>query len=339
LCAAGHDLRTPCYSIQSSTALLARVPAVAADAEAVSLLKHMSASCCVLDSIISNVLQMRQLQLGAPLDMPQSVSDPHALLRTVADELSSLCANRAVAAPLYEELAHAPLPALLQGAASHLGACLRNMLFTAVRFASWCAPASAAVCMRAEAEPLPPEGSGLAALRVSVTAPGRPLSDEECDALFVPFGLAPSDKGGGTGLGLYVARSFARAMGGDVTLARGLAEGVRATLCVPLRVAARADDPMGPPPPPLGPPHVANSISSPPPSPSSPRARPVPNIPEVELTARMFGFLVQHSDDTCAPRCCVPGLCVRAQFTSSRRIHARGAASPSAPSARLRIQA
>ena len=35
-------------------------------------------------------------------------------------------------------------------------------------------------------------------------------------ALFVPFGLAPADLGGGTGLGLQVALGYAKQMGGEL---------------------------------------------------------------------------------------------------------------------------
>jgi signal transduction histidine kinase len=55
--AAGHDLRTPCCSIQAAAALLLALPQVSADGEAVSLLQTVDASCTVLLRIISNILQ------------------------------------------------------------------------------------------------------------------------------------------------------------------------------------------------------------------------------------------------------------------------------------------
>jgi K+-sensing histidine kinase KdpD len=181
--------RTPCYSIQTSTALLARVPAVAADAEAMGLLKHVSASCAVLDGIISNVLSMQADRKGTPLHIAQSVFDPRTLLAGVADALANLCANRTVVWPAAERDA---LPPATQGDAPHLGGCLHNLLFTAVRFGSWEAPG--AVRMHVSLQPLPPAEHGTLLLRVTLDSPGRALTNEECDALFEPFGLAPADK-------------------------------------------------------------------------------------------------------------------------------------------------
>ena len=48
-------------------------------------------------------------------------------------------------------------------------------------------------------------------------------------ALFVPFGLAPADLGGGTGLGLQVALGYAKQMGGELGSAY-LASGASAAI-------------------------------------------------------------------------------------------------------------
>ena len=66
---AGHDLRTPCCSVQAATALLLSLPAVAADPESCNLLHTVDASCEVLLRCVSNVLHMRQLQRAGPMPL------------------------------------------------------------------------------------------------------------------------------------------------------------------------------------------------------------------------------------------------------------------------------
>jgi signal transduction histidine kinase len=62
------------------------------------------------------------------------------------------------------------------------------------------------------------QGGGSVWFRVRDTGPGIP--EEAREAVFEPFSQSTSDRGGGhaKGLGLTVARRFARIMGGDVTV-------------------------------------------------------------------------------------------------------------------------
>jgi hypothetical protein len=134
---------------------------------------------------------------------------------------------------------------------------------------------------------------------------GRPLTDAECAALLQPFGLAPQDKGGGSGLALHVARGVAGAMDGDVWIEPrgGLSGGTRISLRVQLRAAPRGV-PLG-----ASPSHDApqrllpSKRSSPPPTPQAQRRQapletpPSSPPPELQLTSRMLECLMHTSDD------------------------------------------
>jgi signal transduction histidine kinase len=230
--------------------------------------------------------------------------------------------------------------------AQALEAALHNVLIAAVRLGAWL-PEQAQVRVKVAAEPpdigtvsftvtaerragsaSPPPDVFL--LVVQAETPGRPLSDDECSQLLAPFGMAPADKGGGTGLPLFVARGIAREMGGDLELECGRSEGSLITLRVPLRVP----DPyllrhlfISPRPPPKPKPAPRRELPPQLPArdtaalpPETPReagaaataaaqlsheqgAKPPPSpgeLDELELTARMFECLLTNSDDVFA---------------------------------------
>jgi signal transduction histidine kinase len=76
---------------------------------------------------------------------------------------------------------------------------------------------------------------GLAVVDIDDRGPGIPQG--ELERVFAPFfrlELSRSRETGGTGLGLAVARSIARAHGGDVTLSNRDGGGLRARMTIPL---------------------------------------------------------------------------------------------------------
>ena len=98
---------------------------------------------------------------------------------------------------------------------------LVNLVGNAVRFA----PADSQVWIRCETE------GDLAA--VVVADQGRGIAAEDQPRIFEKFERLGADEPG-TGLGLYIARRLARAMGGDITVDSAKGQGARFVLTVPV---------------------------------------------------------------------------------------------------------
>ncbi len=98
---------------------------------------------------------------------------------------------------------------------------LLNLIGNAVRYA----PAGSQVWLRAESE------DGTARLVVADQGPG--LSPEQQARLFGKFERLGRSGDGGTGLGLYISRRLARAMGGDLTVESAAGQGARFILTLP----------------------------------------------------------------------------------------------------------
>jgi len=70
---------------------------------------------------------------------------------------------------------------------------------------------------------------------VEIIDKGKGISASDQDRIFEKFERLDPEEPGGTGLGLYIARRLARAMGGDVTVASAAGKGACFTLSMPLR--------------------------------------------------------------------------------------------------------
>lgn len=86
-------------------------------------------------------------------------------------------------------------------------------------------------------------------VRVFVTDTGRGISPEAQKALFHKFHQTRTSDGiGGSGLGLYISRTFIQLMGGEITI-ESSAEGKGTTLSFSLPIATEVPPVAGTPPP------------------------------------------------------------------------------------------
>ncbi len=98
---------------------------------------------------------------------------------------------------------------------------LVNLIGNAVRYS----PSEGMVWIRAERE------NGIAAIIVADQGKGIALADQE--RIFEKFERVDPREPGGSGLGLYIARRLARAMGGDVTVDSAPGQGARFVFTLP----------------------------------------------------------------------------------------------------------
>lgn len=78
-------------------------------------------------------------------------------------------------------------------------------------------------------------GSGDGLARVTVADYGRGIAPADQARIFERFARLDPGETGGSGLGLYIARRLARAMGGDLTVESAAGAGARFTLALPAR--------------------------------------------------------------------------------------------------------
>jgi len=100
---------------------------------------------------------------------------------------------------------------------------MMNLIANAVRYT----PEGGQVWIRTERE------GDIAA--IVVADQGKGIAPEDQERIFGKFERVDPAEPGGTGLGLYIARRLARAMGGDISVDSAPGQGARFTFTLPCR--------------------------------------------------------------------------------------------------------
>jgi signal transduction histidine kinase len=168
-----------------------------------------------LSSLIGDVLDTSRIEAGtfsyhfSDVDLAEVVRDSVAAAEIGQDEVS-----------LARELP-AALPRV-RGDAERLRQLIDNLVSNAIKYSE------AGGEDRVEAG----AADGHVFVRVRDSGPGIALDDQR--QIFEKFGRASGSAKPGTGLGLFLARSFAEAHGGSVTVDSRPGEGATVTLTLPL---------------------------------------------------------------------------------------------------------
>jgi PAS domain-containing protein/two-component sensor histidine kinase len=158
------------------------------------------------------------------IERPDYAPDAEEIdLADVARRAAGLLAVRAAEKQVRIDMppAHESLP--VNGEFRRVLQIVMNLLTNAIRYS----PEGAMVWIRTDRE------GDLGALIVADQ--GKGIAPDDQARVFEKFERVDPTEPGGTGLGLYIARRLARAMGGDISLDSAPGQGARFTLTVPLR--------------------------------------------------------------------------------------------------------
>jgi signal transduction histidine kinase len=212
-----HELRTPLNAVLGFAQLMRR--RVARDPEDLEHLAIIGRSGEHLLGLINDVLSLSRIEAGTVALTPATF-EPRSML----EGLVQMLGVRARAKGLGLVLDAGPeLPEAVVGDEGKVRQVLLNLLSNAIKFT-----AQGVVTLGARFE----EGEA----RFTVADQGSGLTPQEIGALFQPFVQTDAGRrsGEGTGLGLTISRSFARLMGGDITVESEPGKGTLFTVTLPL---------------------------------------------------------------------------------------------------------
>jgi signal transduction histidine kinase len=173
-----------------------------------------------LSSLITDLLDGARLDQGAfDLDL-----QPLDIVRLVNE------AARALTTPEHAVVVRASRPISVAADARRVRQCLDNVISNAVGHSPPNAPVTVTVRLARD--------HGVDSARIEVVDEGPGVADALMPRLFERFASGRRD-GGGTGLGLYIAKRIATAHGGDVVADRYPGKGARFTITLPALADAK----------------------------------------------------------------------------------------------------
>ena len=192
-----HELRTPVTAIYGGAKLLLRPERRLDAATRDAVLEDIAVEAERLNRLVENTLVLARAERGMVVGGREPLLLQHLLARIVASE-------RAARPDVHMELAVAPrLPAVV-GDEGYVEQIVRNLLSNAAKYG----PPGGIVAVTAE------QSGDEVLVRVLDQGPG--IGDDDIEALFALFYRSPRTLGvaGGAGIGLFVVRHLAQAMGG-----------------------------------------------------------------------------------------------------------------------------
>jgi signal transduction histidine kinase/DNA-binding response OmpR family regulator len=230
-----HELRTPLNAIIGYSQILQEDAEDEGNLGAVADLKKIETAGNHLLGLINDILDLSKIEAGRmeifiePILLPALAED----VRLMVEPLAAKNANRL-------RVTCAPDLPIMQGDVTKVKQSLLNLLSNACKFTR-----DGQVTLDVRRDPAQP-----GCINFIVSDTGIGMTEEQQGRLFQAFRQADNSttrQYGGTGLGLVITRSFARMLGGDVTVASAPGQGSSFTLSLP-----EAPPAAPPAPPPAG---------------------------------------------------------------------------------------
>jgi signal transduction histidine kinase/AmiR/NasT family two-component response regulator len=216
-----HEIRTPLTSIIGFAELL-QSPQMAEADKSAALLSIIRNGRHLLE-VINNILDLSKIETGQ-VEVERIEVDLPVLLR----DIDTLVAGRAKDKSLQLVVAPTlPLPARFVGDPVRLKQILLNLCSNAIKFTQ---RGTVTLDVRYVADP--------AQLVFTVSDTGIGMTPEQVSRLFQPFmqaDVSTTRRFGGTGLGLYLSRQLAHALGATITVDSAPDQGSRFELRLPLQ--------------------------------------------------------------------------------------------------------
>ncbi len=212
-----HELRTPLNALEGYASLMADEIYGAVNPQQAHALSRMQASQRHLLGLIEQVLDVARLEAGAKRPEPDEVN-PVSLAASVVEALHGAAERKHLTLHMESE----PTPRIRTDIGM-VRQILTNMIGNALKFTE-----RGGVVVRVRGH------DGGVAVAVADTGPG--IGPEHVDRIWEPFyQVAPTmtRREGGTGLGLPLAREYARILGGDLTVHSEPGTGSTFTLTLP----------------------------------------------------------------------------------------------------------
>jgi two-component system sensor histidine kinase CpxA len=193
-----HELRTPLARIRVAEELLREKLEKLDDKDWERYVDDIREDIEELDDLIGQILDLSKMDLhDAPLNL--EITDPSELMNELLDRLGNNMKRKGL--NLTRELSFDP-PFIADKAV--LRTALSNVLDNAVKFT----PEKGALSVKMRSE------NGW--LRISVTNPSEPLSEEDLERIFEPFYRTEKTPKTGTGLGLAITKKIIERHGGNI---------------------------------------------------------------------------------------------------------------------------